>query len=120
MLGQRIEGEHGWVVVNGTRYIKDIVIHVDGTVTERRVELSLPYRKEYFHTPLSETELGFLEEEKPEMVVVGAGFKGMMLVTPKARQILEKYESSVVQTQKAFELISDANKSYVAILHLTC
>ncbi len=115
-----IEGNHGSITLNGVKYLKDIIIHSDGSVSERRTELSLPYRAEYFHIPLSEEELDFLEEEKPEVVIVGAGFKAMMLATPRAKEILGRYESKVVSTQKAMEIINGTKSKFVAILHLTC
>ena len=81
----RVEGQFGWFMVNGTRYEHDIIIHTDGSVTGRgcgcspstRGQLSEAYFGDYFHAPLTEGELGFLQEERPEVVVIGAGFRGM-------------------------------------------
>lgn len=116
----RFEGGHGWITVDGVKHTKDIVVHVDGSITERRTELSLPYRVEYFHTPLSELELTLIEEELPELIIVGAGFKGMLLLTPKARDIVGRYEHAVLTSSQAIEMMNQEHRRFVAIVHLTC
>ncbi|MGD1061145.1 MAG: MTH938/NDUFAF3 family protein [Methanomassiliicoccales archaeon] len=110
----------GWLEVNGKRFENDVVVHVDGSVTPREVELSMPYRHEYFHIPLSENELVFLEKEKPEVVIIGGGHKGMMTVTPKARELLSRYAVLEGTTEKAVELMNAEKRPFVAILHSTC
>ena len=116
----RAQGYFGWVAIDGKRYDRDAIVHADGRITPRPTELSLPYRDDYFHTPLSEEELGFIEEEAPEVVIVGAGYKNMMLLTPRAKDILGRYELKVVSTQRAIELMGEEKRRFVAILHLTC
>jgi hypothetical protein len=116
----KVEGYHGWVSIDGKRYEKDVIVHVDGTVTERRTELSLPQRVDYFHTPLSEWELGFVEEERPEIVLVGNGFKGMMHLTPRAQEKLARYELVVRPTNEVLPLVEKEKRRFIAILHLTC
>jgi len=116
----RYEGTHGWFSMDGKRFAYDVIVHSDGTVEKRRVELSLPYRGEYFHTPLSEKELDFLDEDKPEILIIGAGFKGMMQLTPLARERLSGYPVFSLTTEKAIEMMNRESKRFVAILHLTC
>lgn len=116
----RIEANWGWATVDGQRYEGDVVIHVDGGVTPRQTHLSLRYKGEMFHTPLSEDELGFLREERPETVIVGAGFKGMLTLTPKAKELLAPYDPRVVVTPAAADLVSKEARRFVAFLHLTC
>jgi hypothetical protein len=123
-----IQGQHGWLMVNGIRYEHDIIIHADGSVTERncgcspalREKMNTTYLKDYFHAPLAEWELDFLDEERPEIVIIGAGFKGMLPITPRAKEILARYEHKVVPTQRAIELLAGENRRFVAILHSTC
>jgi hypothetical protein len=115
-------------MVNGTRFEHDIIIHTDGSITERncgcspslRTQLRQTYTKEYFHAPLAEWELDFLEEERPEVIFIGAGFRGMLPITPKAKDILANYEHKVLMTPKAIELVSNETRRFVAILHSTC
>jgi hypothetical protein len=124
----RVEGQFGWFTVNGTRYEHDIIIHADGSVTGRscgcspstRGQLSEVYLGDYFHAPLTEGELGFLQEERPEVVVIGAGYRGMMPLTPRAKAILAEYEHKVLSTPGAIEHLGTEARSFVAVLHSTC
>jgi hypothetical protein len=116
----RFEGGHGWFSMDGKRYDHDVVVHTDGTVEKRRVELSLSYRGEYFHTPLSEKELDFLDKDKPEIFIVGAGFKGMMQLSPLAKERANNYPVFSLTTDKAIEMMNRESRRFVAILHLTC
>ncbi len=115
-------------MVNGQKYEHDVIIHVDGSVTSRncgcspalRAQLSSFYKDDYFHAPLAEWELDFLQKERPEVVIVGAGFKCMLPLTPRAKAILANYEHHVLSTQKAMELMGNEERRFVAILHLSC
>ncbi len=110
----------GSLEIDGKRYEGDVVVHVDGSVTPRNTAASLGYRKELFHTPLSENELGFLDDEAPEVVIVGGGHKGMMTVTPLAKEILAKYKVFSGTTERAVEAMNREKRRFVAILHSTC
>jgi hypothetical protein len=110
----------GWLEIDGKRFEKDVVVHVDGSVTPRETEKSMPYSREYFHIPLSELELGFLEDEKPEVVFIGGGHKGMMTMTPKAKELLARYDVMEGTTEKAVESMNGEKRRFVAILHSTC
>lgn len=117
---QKFSCSWGWLEVEGKRHEKDVVVHVDGSVTSRNVEVSKPYLGEYFHIPLSELELDFLAAEDPEVVIVGGGYKGMMTITPRAKEILARYEVQAVTTPRAIELMDMEKRRFVAILHSTC
>lgn len=124
----RIAGFFGSLTVNGSKYGHDIIIHADGSVTDRyhssppekRTKLNQVYATDYFHIPLAEWELDFLETERPEVIIIGAGFKSMMPITPRAKQILANYEVKIVPTPRAIDLVNAETRRYVAILHSTC
>lgn len=124
----RVYGHHGLLTVNGTTYDHDVVIHTDGGVTsrncgcspEKRGQMCQTYSQDYFHAPLAEWELDMLSEEKPEVIIIGAGFRSMMPITPKAKAILAGYEVKVVSTPRAMELVNSETRRFVAILHSTC
>jgi hypothetical protein len=44
----------------------------------------------YGHTPLSERELIFPEDEKPDVFYIGTGHQGALPITRQAQQILKK------------------------------
>ena len=108
------------VKIDGTQYVQDVVLHVDGRITLRETELSLPYRADYFHVPLSENEVRPLLAERPEVVIIGAGFKGMLSLTPGAKALLEGVETHILTTDRALELLNREERGLVAVLHLTC
>ncbi len=119
-VAKRYEAAHGWFSIDGNRFTHDVVVHSDGLVERRRVELSQAYRGEYFHTPLSERELDFIDEERPEVLIVGAGFKGMMQLTPIAQKRLKGIPVITLTTDKAIEMMNQERRRFAAILHLTC
>ena len=124
----QINGQHGWLQVNGIRYEHDIIIHSDGLVTERncgcspvlRAQLSSSYKADYFHSPLTEFELDLLKEEEPEVVIIGSGFLSMMPITPLAKAVLADHEHYVLSTQMAMDRNNKECRKFVAILHLSC
>ena len=73
----KAEGYHGSLVINGTAYDHDVIIHADGSLTGRncgctpelRVQMCQTYSQDYFHAPLAEWELDFLAEERPEVII---------------------------------------------------
>ena len=115
-----MKSEFGWVKVNGVMYENDIILHVDETVTKRKKKKSKDLKPIYGHTPLSEHELDFLSEEKPDVVYIGTGHQAALPITPEARLILKKYETVILPTQEVTEKINQEHRKMVAIIHVTC
>ena len=96
----RFKGGHGWLQIDDIKYEHDIIVHSDGVVTKRncgcspllREQIPARYRSDYFHAPLSEDELSFLNDERPEAIIIGNGYRSMMPITPLAKAILERYD----------------------------
>jgi hypothetical protein len=116
----KLEVNWEWMTIDGKRFDGDVVIHVDGSVTAREIALSRPYRQEMFHVPLSEAELGFLENERPEVVIIGAGHKGMLALTPRAKEMLRPYEVKIALSPEAARMASEEKRRFVAFFHLKC
>ena len=58
-----MKGSFGSVKLFGKKYEKDVVLHVNGSVTKRKKKKSRELKPLYGgHTPLSEKELDFLAE----------------------------------------------------------
>ena len=115
-----VKSEFGWVKVNGVKYEKDIILHVDGAVTKRKKKKSKDLKPLYGHTPLSEHELDFLSKEKPDVVYIGTGHQGALPITPEAMLILKKYEHVILPTQEITEKINQEHRKMVALIHVTC
>jgi hypothetical protein len=115
-----IDAEFGWLTVNGVKYEKDIIIHSNGKITKREKKKSKDLKSVYGHTPLSERELGFLSEEKFEVLYVGIGHEAALPTTPEAKQILDKYNAVILPTLEIIRLIEQEKRKFVAIIHITC
>jgi len=115
-----LKSEFGWIKLNGDKYKKDIIIHADGKVTKREKKKSKDLKEKYGHTPLSERELDFLSQEKPEVVYVGIGHHSALPITPEALSILKEYETVILPTQEIIEKIEQEKRKMVAIIHVTC
>ncbi len=110
----------GSVEIFGHEYEEDIVLHVDGRITNRKKKKSKGFKKVYGHTPLSEKELGFLKDEKPEVVYVGTGYENGLPITEKAKKMLSKFKTSTMATPLIVDKIEREKRTMVAILHVTC
>ena len=116
-----MKSEFGWVEVNGVKYANDIIIHADGSVTKRKKKKSKDLKPIYGgHTPLSERELDFLSEEKPDVVYIGIGHQAALPITPEAIMMLKKYETVILPTKEITEKISQERRKMVALIHVTC
>jgi hypothetical protein len=115
-----MKSSFGWVEMNGVKYEKDIIVHTDGSVTKRKKKKSRDLKPIYGHTPLSERELEFLEEEKPDVVYIGTGHEAALPITPKALRILEEYETVILPTPELIERIFQEKRKFVAVIHVTC
>jgi len=120
MKTMSMKAEFGWVKVNGVKYEKDIVIHSDGTITKREKKKSKDLKSIYGHTPLSERELEFLSQEKFEFLYIGTGHEAALPITPKALQILKKYNAVILPTLEVIGKIEQEQRKFVALIHVTC
>ncbi len=115
-----VKSSFGWVEMNGVKYEKDIIVHTDGSVTKRKKKKSRDLKPIYSHTPLSERELEFLEEEKPDVVYIGTGHEAALPITPKALRILKAYETVILPTPEIIEKIYQESRKLAAVIHVTC
>jgi hypothetical protein len=115
-----VKSEFGWIEVGGRRYDHDIVIHTDGSVSRRKKRLSKKLKGNFGHTPLSEAELAFLSDERPDVVYVGSGQYGSLPLTPGADEILSTFPTVVMPTGEILSSLDTEKRTHVAILHVTC
>jgi hypothetical protein len=107
--------EFGRIVINGKRYDSDLIVFSDKV-------RSGWWRKEGHR--LHVEDLKEVLEVKPEVLVVGTGYSGLMTVPPETRKYIESkgIELMVQKTTEACETFNRLGKSrkVVAALHLTC
>jgi hypothetical protein len=110
----------GEIKLFGHRYDQDVIVHLDKKVTKRKKKQSKDLKPLYGHTPLSERELDFLADEKPERVYIGIGYDGALPITEEAKKVLNNYQTVVMTTPEVIDKLVDEERAYVAVIHVTC
>jgi len=118
--GFQVKTGFGWIEVGDRTYEHDIIIHTDGSISRRNKKASKGMKGDYGHTPLSEHELDFLADERPDVVYIGTGQYGSLPLTPVARDILAAYSPIIMPTGEILPSLAREARSRVAILHVTC
>lgn len=107
--------DFGRIVINGKRYNGDLIVFSD------KVRDGW-WRKEGHR--LHVEDLKDVLEAKPEVLVVGTGYSGLMTVPPETRKYVESEGIELIaqNTAEACETFNRLVKSrkVVAALHLTC
>jgi hypothetical protein len=105
----------GKIVIDGQTYTSDIIVYPG------RVDTSWWRRDGHY---LQAVDLGDIIMAKPDMLIIGTGYSGVMTVPEEtARFVAAKgIELRVERTGKAVELYNNAkkDKAVIAALHLTC
>ena len=107
--------DFGRITVDGKRYSTDLLVFPD--------EIKTVWRRKEGHR-LQIADLKEVLEAKPEVLVVGTGYSGMMDVPPETRRSIES-EGIQLIVQKTAEACQTFNqliesRKVVAALHLTC
>ncbi|MEM1593039.1 MAG: Mth938-like domain-containing protein [Archaeoglobaceae archaeon] len=105
--------EFGKIVVNGRAFTSDILIF-DESVRENW------WRKEGHK--LSLEDLREVLEFKPEILIIGTGYNGRMVVPEEVKKFLEEkgIKAIVLPTQEAVKVFNETKAKKVGAFHLTC
>lgn len=105
----------GKITINGKTYTSDVIIYPG------RVD-SLWWRKEGHY--LQVVDLTDVINAKPEVLIIGTGYSGVMVVPKETISHLESkgIEVHVARSEKAVEMFNKLQKEKIVIaaLHLTC
>ncbi len=108
--------DFGRIVINGRRYTSDVIVFPD------RVRQSW-WRREGHRLHVEDIK-GALQEEKPEVLVIGTGYSELVKVLPETENYVKsKGIKLIVQsTREACKTFNRLVKSKrtIAALHLTC
>jgi len=106
----------GSIVIDGKKYISDLIIFPDGNVADS-------WRRKSGHR-LSIDDIQSLLESEPETIVAGTGASGLMRPENGLEKTLAKkgIEFSAAPNQQAIELYNEliSKKRVAACFHLTC
>jgi len=107
--------DFGRIIINGTEFTSDVIIfhdRIDGNWWRKEGHL------------LSVEDVKEIVDAKPEVLVVGTGYSGMMKVHPQIEQHLSSSGIDLIaaKTEEACKIYNRFSKSkrVVAALHLTC
>lgn len=107
--------DFGVIVVDGRKFGSDLIIFPD------RIDSNW-WRKEGHM--LSVEDVKEIVEAKPQVLIVGTGYSGMMKIPPQTEQHLRSSRIELIadKTEIACRTYNDLSKSrrVVAALHLTC
>jgi hypothetical protein len=107
--------DFGEIVINGKSYTSDVIIYPD------KVDSSW-WRKEGHELAIE--DLKDVLEQKPEMIIVGTGYSGIMQVLPETKKLIEseKIKLLIEDTRRACQSFNELSKKQkvIAMLHLTC
>ncbi len=105
----------GKITINGKTYTSDVIIYPG------RVDSSW-WRKEGHY--LQVVDLTDVINAKPEVLIIGTGYSGVMVVPKETISHLESkgIEVHVARSEKAVEMFNKLQKEklVIAALHLTC
>jgi hypothetical protein len=107
--------EFGRIVIKGKSYATDVIIYPD------RVEDH--WWREEGHS-LSPVDLWTVVQAKPEVLVIGTGYSGLMRILPETEKYLRQQGIRLIaeRTTEAVRIYNQLCQStrVVAALHLTC
>jgi len=108
--------EFGRIVIDGKSYSSDVIIYPD------RVDPD--WWREEGHR-LSPVDLWEVVRAKPEVLVVGTGYSGLMDVPPETMKHLQEHGIKVIvqrttQACQTYNRLTKEGKKAIAALHLTC
>jgi len=110
----------GFIVIDGERFEKDVVIEGSGAIRKRKKKLS----KERFGTShvLSLEEAEDVYGAGAEWLIIGTGHEDMVRLSPEAAEYFEanKCRVELLATPLAAESWNAAEGPGVGLFHITC
>jgi hypothetical protein len=107
--------DFGQIVIAGKKYVSDVIIFLN-RIQDR-------WWRKVGHQ-LCVEDIKDVIEEKPEVLVVGTGYYGLLKILPQTESYLKSIGIELIaeRTGKACETYNNLSKSrrVVAALHLTC
>jgi hypothetical protein len=105
--------DFGRIVIDGRAYTSDVIIFPDRVMDDW-------WRKEGHALDIE--DLKEVIEFRPEILVIGTGYSGIMKVKDKTHEFLESRGIEVIieKTRKACDVLNSLGANAVGAFHLTC
>jgi hypothetical protein len=105
----------GHIIINGKEYNSDLIIFIDHIDDNW-------WRKEGHNLCIDDVKE--IINKKPDILIIGTGFYGLMKVSPEIRKYLESIGIKLIvkKTKDACDEYNNLhqNKKVIAAFHLTC
>ncbi len=110
--------EFGLIVINGRKYNSDVIVFPEKVVDNW-------WRKEGHSLHMEDLKEVMEREPKPEVLVVGTGYYGLVKILPEVENSLKKLGIELVaqptkEAYKTFNTLLGSGKHVVGAFHLTC
>lgn len=110
--------EFGSIMINGKKYTKDLIIFPEKILDNW-------WRKEGHVLNVEDLKEIFEQKTKPEMLVVGTGYYGIMKISSEVNEILKAQAIKLIaqptkEACQTFNKLLETNKKVVGAFHLTC
>jgi len=115
-----MKSKYGWVEIDQVRYDHDVIIHTDRSVTKRSKKKSKKLKTVFGHTPLSDHDLSFLDNEPAEIIYIGTGQYGDLPITTEAHTILSKMVAIIRPTPEVIGMLEEEQRQFAAVIHVSC
>ncbi len=112
-----IESYHfGEIVIDGQRYTSDVIVFPDKVKADW-------WRKEGHQLCVEDIKEAF--KEKPNVLVVGTGYSGLVKVLPETEKYVKSRGVELIiqrtgEAYKTFNRLVQSGKMVIAAFHLTC
>jgi len=110
--------EFGAMVMNGKKYTSDVIVFPERVIDSW-------WRKEGHRLHVEDLEEILKQEPKPEVLVVGTGYYGLVKISREIENTLNSHGIELVaqptkEACQTFNKILKSNKLVVGAFHLTC
>jgi hypothetical protein len=110
--------DFGSITINGRKYTSDVVVFPERVIDDW-------WRKEGHRICVEDLKEILNREPKPEMLVVGTGYYGIVKIPPEVETILESRGIDLLaqptkEACQTFNKLLKSNKQVVGAFHLTC
>jgi len=110
--------EFGTIVINGKRYTSDVIVFPERVIDGW-------WRREGHRLCVEDLKETLRSEPKPEVLVVGTGYYGLVKVSPEVENTLKSHgiELLAQPTREAcqtFNKLLKSNRRVAGAFHLTC
>ncbi|MBD3252154.1 hypothetical protein GF386_00290 [Candidatus Pacearchaeota archaeon] len=105
----------GSMVINNKKYDYDIIILNNQVIKWWR-------KKGHFMQLEDITSYIDIEKKKPEIMVIGKGYEGIMQVSDEVKKFIKdrKIELIIKKTRESVEVFNSENRKKIGFFHLTC